>query len=282
MSKLKIVQGDLIHAIKLAEFDVVIHGCNCFHIMGGGIAKLIANNFPQAKEADLETKKADINKIGKWSQSQHYYDLPIFREAGTRLTPRQKRKVITIINAYTQFSLSQGEDVFQYQAFDNILTKLNKEFPDSTFALPWIGCGLAGGDKKKVIEILEKHAGTGMDLTVVQLEPVEQIINSKIISENENETEFEIAMNVPNKFLHLHLIASPSVEKRPINGAEYKHFKGDTYIVHGVGKNHETLEEYVFYESLKDGQCWIRPMKNFLENVKVNGELIPRFKLIEN
>ena len=62
----------------------------------------------------------------------------------------------------------------------------------------------------------------------------------------------------------------------------YEHYKGKRYEVIGVAKHSETLEDLVVYKKLyDDGGLWVRPLKMFLENVEVEGEIIPRFKLIE-
>lgn len=41
------IQGDLIALDMAGKFDVIVHGCNCFHAMGAGIAKTIATAFPE-------------------------------------------------------------------------------------------------------------------------------------------------------------------------------------------------------------------------------------------
>lgn len=48
----------------------------------------------------------------------------------------------------------------------------------------------------------------------------------------------------------------------------YKHFKGDYYLVVGVGTYSETREKCVIYIKLyEDGSLWIRPMDMFLSEV---------------
>ena len=64
-------------------------------------------------------------------------------------------------------------------------------------------------------------------------------------------------------------------------GAKYKHFKGNEYRVIGVAKHSETLEELVVYQGLYEGgEMWARPKNLFLEKVDINGEMVPRFKLL--
>lgn len=36
---MKTIQGNFIHLAQNGEFDLIVHGCNCFCTMGAGIAK---------------------------------------------------------------------------------------------------------------------------------------------------------------------------------------------------------------------------------------------------
>lgn len=48
----------------------------------------------------------------------------------------------------------------------------------------------------------------------------------------------------------------------------YKHFKGDYYIVLGIGKHSETLENCVIYRSLYgNGEIFLRPLESFISLV---------------
>lgn len=63
----------------------------------------------------------------------------------------------------------------------------------------------------------------------------------------------------------------------------YRHYKGKKYLVLGVAKHSETLEELVVYITLyenESGPLWVRPLKMFLETVEVNGKTVPRFEKI--
>ncbi len=51
-------------------------------------------------------------------------------------------------------------------------------------------------------------------------------------------------------------------------GRIYKHFKGNYYLVLGIGKDSETKEDMVIYKGLyEDCDIWIRPVKMFLSPV---------------
>ena len=66
---------------------------------------------------------------------------------------------------------------------------------------------------------------------------------------------------------------------------KYQHSKtGNFYQVLAVGKHSETLEDLVIYECLYDNprsKVWVRPMRMFMEDVELNGNIVPRFKFIE-
>lgn len=63
----------------------------------------------------------------------------------------------------------------------------------------------------------------------------------------------------------------------------YEHYKGNKYQVLGVAIHSETLEELVIYKALYgEGLTWVRPLKMFLENVKIDGKTKPRFRFMGN
>lgn len=65
---------------------------------------------------------------------------------------------------------------------------------------------------------------------------------------------------------------------------KYQHYKGMKYLVLGIAKHSETLEEFVTYVTLyenDESSLWVRPLEMFLENVTINGKEVPRFKKID-
>lgn len=136
---MNIIKGDLLALAKQGKFDVIVHGCNCFHTMGGGIARQIKVQFPSAYDADLKTPYGDPSKVGTYSSVL----VGIF----------------FIVNAYTQFSTSGFKDVFEYDGFQNLLNSLVIDFPDEKFGFPMIGAGLAGGDWTRISAMIENTLG---------------------------------------------------------------------------------------------------------------------------
>jgi hypothetical protein len=63
----------------------------------------------------------------------------------------------------------------------------------------------------------------------------------------------------------------------------YRHYKGGEYEVYEVARHSETDERLVVYRpSYGERELWVRPLDMFIETVIVDGEEVPRFKLIES
>jgi hypothetical protein len=73
---------------------------------------------------------------------------------------------------------------------------------------------------------------------------------------------------------------------KKIKSGKYQHYKGNYYEVIGTAHHTETNEEVVVYRALYDSDefgnkaLWVRPLKMFLEEVEVNGKVVPRFKFV--
>lgn len=151
-------KGNLLDLAEQGLFDVVVHGCNCFNTMGGGIAREIRERYSYVAGADMETLRGDYTKLGNWTIS---------------LAGETNR--FLIINAYTQYNMSTGQDVFEYTAFGLILQKLVHEYGQYRIGLPYIGMGLAGGDGRIIMPMIEEFARQvdkkGGSVTLVEFAP---------------------------------------------------------------------------------------------------------------
>ena len=62
------IKGNLITLAENGVFDVIIHGCNCFHVMGAGIAREIATRYPEMADIDKHlTKYGAKSKLGNYT-----------------------------------------------------------------------------------------------------------------------------------------------------------------------------------------------------------------------
>lgn len=150
---MKTIEGNLITLAKAGQFDVIVHGCNCFNSMGNGIAKSIKLSFPEAFEVDCQTLKGDKNKLGTFTHVTAQNDL------GGELI---------VVNAYTQYQfwgLKEGEkDLFEYEHFQTILVDLKAQFAGKHFGFPLIGCGLAHGNETKILSMIEQALGDSVTI----------------------------------------------------------------------------------------------------------------------
>lgn len=136
-------QGNLLTLAEAGDFDVVIQGCNCFNAMGGGIAREIRERYPHVAEVDAQTSSGDYNKLGNYTKA---------------IVKGEDEHSFIIINAYTQYNMSTGEDVFEYVAFELILQKIARLYGSYAIGLPYIGMGLARGDKNIILQQIESFA----------------------------------------------------------------------------------------------------------------------------
>ena len=153
---LKIIEGDLIEMTKEGHFDVIVHGCNCFHKMGAGIAFKLAYEFPEVLDADLQTDRGASEKLGTYSEAR---------------ISRYKNS-FTVLNAYTQYHYGKDKSHLNYRALFNVLDKIDVRYRSTSkrIALPLIGGGLAGGEKNKIIFIMEAvFKDSPIDATLVLL-----------------------------------------------------------------------------------------------------------------
>lgn len=143
------VKGDLIALFKQGNGHL-IHGCNCFHTMGAGIAAKIAKEFPQALEIDKKTIRGDAGKLGGFNVWHHTVNG--YNWMG--------------INLYTQYRPGPNAE---YSAIIRGFEQLNFAFEGTVkpFYIPKIGCGIGGLEWECVEEIINDFAP---DINIVVVE----------------------------------------------------------------------------------------------------------------
>lgn len=125
---LNIINDDLIDLAKNGNFDVIIHGCNCFCTMGAGIAKVIKQEFPEAYLPDLQTEVGSREKLGSYSLAS--------------ITRNDINFII--VNAYTQYNWRGKGMKADYLAIRSFFSKIKQDFYSCKIAYPMLGAGLAG------------------------------------------------------------------------------------------------------------------------------------------
>lgn len=154
---LKTVKGDLLQLLDDGVFDIVAHGCNCFHRMGAGFAGKLVERYPQVLHADQrDSILGDKEKLG-------YYTSCIVD------TPSGKR--VRIANLYTQYYYGpgfKGGEHFRIQALDHALGKLFENHPGQLVGIPLIGGGLGQGPIAAIRSLIAHYQRRTGNLVLVE------------------------------------------------------------------------------------------------------------------
>jgi O-acetyl-ADP-ribose deacetylase (regulator of RNase III) len=134
-------QGDLVQKAKAGEFDVIVHGCNCFCQMGASIAKTIKQVFPAACQADLTTVAGDQTKLDTYSVAQ--VDI--------------LGRVLFIVNGYTQYQWRGSGLKADYEAIRQVFRGVKQAYAGRRIGYPALGAGLAGGDWTIIAAIIDEE-----------------------------------------------------------------------------------------------------------------------------
>lgn len=121
---------------------LLIHGCNAQGVMGSGIAKLVKDQHPFAYLA--------------YKQTQRRYGLML----GQVIMWENEQEDRSIANVITQefYGRDPRRQYVNYEAVIvglQAVVKYMENMPDMPIHLPFIGGGLGGGDRKRLLAIFE-------------------------------------------------------------------------------------------------------------------------------
>lgn len=145
---MRTIKGDLVKLAASGDFNVIVHGCNCFNTMGAGVALQIANRFPEARKVDAMTAYGDPRKLGGYTLASVRGD---------------HSDALLIVNGYTQYGTASSpeECVVDYdairQVFSTVVYNLACMNQHMRIGIPMIGAGLAGGDWDIISSIIEEE-----------------------------------------------------------------------------------------------------------------------------
>ncbi|MCP1674312.1 O-acetyl-ADP-ribose deacetylase (regulator of RNase III) [Natronocella acetinitrilica] len=137
-------EGDLVALADGGAFDLIIHGCNCFHTMGSGVAGALRARWPAVYAADCRTARGAREKLGS-------YSLATVRTAcGGELL---------VVNAYTQFDYGRDPNrvYVDYGAIASVMREIGQAYQGVRIGLPMIGAGLARGDWSRIEPVVEEQ-----------------------------------------------------------------------------------------------------------------------------
>lgn len=163
--------GDIISLANTGDYDVIVHGCNCFSRQKSGLAPQMVKAFgTDTFEKEDSVYAGDINKLGTLDYNLLYLEngrwVRYPDEGGLWVTAK-----IYVVNAYTQYYYGKnhpdGKDKpINYIALSLCMEKINSIFAGKKILLPKIGSGLAGGDWDKILKIIKEKL-TDCDTTIV-------------------------------------------------------------------------------------------------------------------
>jgi len=136
------VEGNLITMALNGDFDVIIHGCNCFCTMASGIAGQISQRLPAAREADKLTEKGDKSKLGNYSAADCMGD---------------HENHFIVVNAYTQYRYGLDKRHTDYTAVRDVMRRIKKDFSGQRIGYPMIGAFRGGGDWEIIKGIINEE-----------------------------------------------------------------------------------------------------------------------------
>ena len=136
---MKTICGDIIELAKSDQYDVLVHGCNCFNTMGAGVAQTVVAHFPEARDVDQATIMGDISKLG------------------TLTVAYSESHRLFVVNAYTQFSYGRHKRHVQYEAVETCFRQIRERFGDKSIIYPKIGAGLGGGSWMTIAQIIDRE-----------------------------------------------------------------------------------------------------------------------------
>lgn len=140
---MKVVRGDILDA----KHGIICHQVNCQLVMGAGLAKQIRDKYPIV-----------FSEYSKLSGT-----VPMNKRLGKCQVVEVKPKDLFVANLFGQFAYGRIGVHTDYGALAMAMGKLNewhmqnchRDFP---IWVPYgIGCGLAGGDWKRVVEVVESQ-----------------------------------------------------------------------------------------------------------------------------
>lgn len=137
---MEIIKADILSDLDPNKPTVILHGCNCLHRMGKGIALYLKSHYPIIHSIDKNTPYGDRNKLGTISIAGIHGNLHI-------------------VNCYTQFDYRRSSSKTphaDYKAIENCLENIAYLYNGWEIRSPKIGCGLAGGSWDIVSKLFEK------------------------------------------------------------------------------------------------------------------------------
>lgn len=156
-AKFDVVKGDITTAFDHG-CNIIIHGCNCLGIMGAGVAKALADKWPQVHDADINGGLFGADGVVPYIPINSRERLGYHTTAIVDDSEWEPWICCAVINLYTQYGIRSPLNpvVIEWDALERGLCGLFMHISGESVAMPEIGCGLAGGDVEDFYAILDR------------------------------------------------------------------------------------------------------------------------------
>lgn len=139
-------KGDVMKAPDTGDYDMFAHGCNCFGVMGAGVALQVSRQMPWLCDIDYELLMLPENRLGSYSHvklgGMFYFNLYTQYHFGGEGRNLNYGAIISAFNS--AFYAIDDDDLYGYK-------------PMIKVCMPRIGAGLGGGDWSIIEEMLAYH-----------------------------------------------------------------------------------------------------------------------------
>lgn len=151
------------------QTGVIVHGVNCSHAMGSGVALAIKRKWPKVYESYIRAcQNKDVITFYGQKNLLGTIDVVYINDD------------LYVINAFTQLNYGReaGRRYVSYDAVDDCfktIARLQKEpnckWKDLNLFFPKIGSGLGGGDWKIIKSIIQHHEPENKAYVCLELKP---------------------------------------------------------------------------------------------------------------
>lgn len=159
---------------EIEKYDLLIVTTSTYCTMANGFEREVSLNYPYVREANLNTKYADVSKMGTIIECSKENE-PTF--------------ILSFIcKGYPYRKNGELVDYLSYESLEKCLKLINAKYKGRTIACPLIGCSRfdGNGNREKVLEIINN---TIKDINLIIYDYYQEERNEKRIRIYKEEME---------------------------------------------------------------------------------------------
>lgn len=173
MTTYVIRNGDVLKAAR--SFNLIncfAHGANCWSVMASGIAKYVAQDFVDIRQADTLDERSPDQRLGNMSYAYDTQTGVWGFNLYTQFYPGPNARMPSVISS-VQYMFEQVHEIVEAEDSEVVYV-----------GFPAIGCGIGGLDLTKVVIQIHKLAESLFEDTRRQVVPVFYILEAERFKED--------------------------------------------------------------------------------------------------